>query len=191
MSSENKIFEDFARSRVDSFYENVYPGLLLYAIRWLGNEHSFLAEDCVQNAVLNAWKRRNDFASTAAIKSYLYTCIKNNIIDIQRKHSAKEKYTASLDDDIAFSNSIIDQETINMLCKTIDSLPEKYKVVLEMSFIDGLKNLEIARELGVSDSSVEKRKAKALELVREKLIDIYGDTIFVTMLMIDLWSRLR
>jgi len=191
MSSEKTIIEDFAKSRIESFYENIYPGLLLYAIRWLGDEFSFMAEDCVQNAVLNAWKKRNEFASIAALKSYLYTCIKNSIIDIQRKNSAKEKYTASLGDELIFSNSIIDQETIDLLYRTINSLPEKFRIVFEMSFLDGLKNAEIAKELGLSNSSIEKRKAKALDMVREKLIEIYGDTIFVTLLMLTIWSRIK
>ncbi len=191
MSSEKTIFEEFCKSRVDSFYKNIYPGLLLYAIRWLGNEHSFLAEDCVQSAVLKAWKRRNDFPSTASLKSYLYTCIKNNIIDIHRKHNSGMKYAESLNDELTFTNSIIEQETIDILCKAMDTLPEKYRTVVEMSFIEGLKIKEIAEKLGVSESSVEKRKAKALDLVREKLIEIYGDSIFVTMLMIELWSRFQ
>jgi len=191
MSLENTIIEDFAKSRIESLYENIYPGLLLYAIRWLGNEYSFMAEDCVQNAVLNAWKRRDDFTSTATLKSYLYTCIKNSIIDIQRKNSAKERYAASLNDELIFSNSIIDQETINILYKAIDSLPEKYRIIFEKSFLDGLKNVEIAKELGLSNSSVEKRKAQALDMIREKLIDVYGDTVFVTLLMLTIWSRMN
>jgi len=32
-----------------------------------------------------------------------------------------------------------------------------------------LKNIEIAEQLGVSDSTVKKAKAKALEILREKL----------------------
>jgi len=189
MSPERAIIEDFTQNRVESLYENIYPGLLLYAIRWLGDEYSFLAEDCVQNAILNAWRKRSEFTTTAALKSYLYTCVRNNVIDIQRKSSAKEKYAVSLNDDLVFSNSLIEQETIDILYKTIDGLPEKYRVVFEMSFIDGLKNIEIAKELGLSDSTVEKRKAKALALVREQLIAIYGDSVFVSLLLLSLWNR--
>ena len=191
MSSENTIFEDFCKSKVESFYKNIYPGLLLYAVLGLGNEHSFLAEDCVQSAVLKAWKRRNDFPSTPALKSYLYTCIKNNIIDIHRKHNSGSKYAASLNDEILFSNSLIEQETLDILFGAIQTLPEKYRNIIEMSYVEGLKIKEIAGALSLSESTVEKRKAKALDLIREKLIEVYGDSIFVTILMIELWSRLK
>lgn len=191
MSPENTIFEDFCRNKVDSFYKDIYPGLMLYAIRWLGNEHAFLAEDCVQSAVFKAWKRRNNFSSTASLKSYLYTCIKNNIIDIHRKHNSSVKYASSLNDELVFMNSIIEQETLDILFKTIESLPEKYRTIVEMSFIENLKIKEIADTLNLSESTIEKRKAKALDLVREKLTEIYGDSLFVTLLMIELWSKLR
>jgi len=41
----------------------------------------------------------------------------------------------------------------------------------------------------LSDSTVEKRKAKALALVREQLIAIYGDSVFVSLLLLSLWNR--
>jgi RNA polymerase sigma-70 factor (ECF subfamily) len=191
MSPENKIFEDFCKSKVESFYKNIYPGLLLYAIRWLGKEHSFLAEDCVQNAVFNAWERRNNFSSASALKSYLYTCIKNNIIDIHRKSKSGNKYISSLDDQLVFTNSIIEQETLNILFKAISTLPDKYRVVLEMNFIEGLKIKEISNALNLSESTIEKRKYKALDMLRDILTNIYGDTIYVTILLLALLSRLR
>ena len=48
-------------------------------------------------------------------------------------------------------------------------LPEKARIVFEMSFIEGLKNVEIAEKLGLSDSSVKQYKASALDFLREKL----------------------
>ena len=38
-----------------------------------------------------------------------------------------------------------------------------------MSFMEGLKNVEIAEKLGLSDSSVKKYKARALDFLRKKL----------------------
>ena len=38
-----------------------------------------------------------------------------------------------------------------------------------MSFMEGLKNVEIAEKLGLSDSSVKKYKANALDFLRKKL----------------------
>ena len=68
-----------------------------------------------------------------------------------------------------FANTVIDQETQLLLFNAIHSLPDRERQIFELSFIEGLKNIEIAEQLGVSDSTVKKAKAKVLEILREKL----------------------
>ncbi len=68
-----------------------------------------------------------------------------------------------------FANSVIDQEAQTLLYSAIEELPEKARIVFEMSFMEGLKNVEIAEKLGLSDSSVKKYKATALDFLRKKL----------------------
>ena len=58
---------------------------------------------------------------------------------------------------------------IEKMLRYIEKLPEKARVVFEMSFIEGLKNTEIAEKLELSDSSVKKYKATALDFLRERL----------------------
>jgi len=164
-----QILIDFQRGKLNLLYRNVYPGLILYAIKYLGEESEFLAEDCVQNAIFSAWERRNKFDSVYTFKAFLYMAIKNEIISIHRKNSARERYVRELEDTSCFVNSVIDQEAQTLLYSAIEELPEKAKIVFEMSFMEGLKNVEIAEKLGLSDSSVKKYKATALDFLRKKL----------------------
>ena len=62
------------------------------AVRYAGEQNGFLAEDCVQNAVFNAWKRRLQFESVESLKSFLYISIKNEIVSLHRKAKASERY---------------------------------------------------------------------------------------------------
>ena len=164
-----QILIDFQKVKLDLLYRNVYPGFILYAIKYLGEESEFLAEDCVQNAIFSAWERRNKFDSVYTFKAFLYMAIKNDIISIHRKNSARERYVRELEDASCFANSVIDQEAQTLLYSAIEELPEKAKIVFEMSFMEGLKNVEIAEKLGLSDSSVKKYKASALDFLRKKL----------------------
>ena len=176
----NDIWMDFKAGRLELFYRRVYPGLILYAKRYLGEESDFLAEDCVQDAVLEAWGRREHFGDVYMFKSFLYTTIKNRITSIHRKNVAKGNYMSQqeLDSGENFRNSVIDQEAQTLLYQAIEELPEKQRLVFEMSFIEGLKNVEIAEKLGLSDSSVKKYKASALFLLRERL----GETLLLLLL---------
>ena len=169
MNWKTQILTDFQRGKLKSFYRDVYPGLILYALKYLGEENEFLAEDCVQNAVFSAWERRDKFESIYTFKSFLYTSIKNEIVSIHRKNSARERYVQQLENDSFFRDSVIDQEAQTLLYSAIEKLPEKARVVFEKSFREGLKNTEIAEKLELSDSSVKKYKATALDFLRERL----------------------
>ena len=112
---------------------------------------------------------RDSFDSIYTLKSFLYTSVKNEIISLYRKGKAQERYSSQLENEAFFANTVIDQETQLLLFNAIHSLPDRERQIFELSFIEGLKNIEIAEQLGVSDSTVKKAKAKALEILREKL----------------------
>ena len=160
-----QVLQAFKKGQLELFYRRIYPGLLLYAVKNAGDRHDFLAEDCVQNAIFNAWKRRDSFDSIYTLKSFLYTSVKNEIISLYRKGKAQERYSSQLENEAFFANTVIDQETQLLLFNAIHSLPDRERQIFELSFIEGLKNIEIAEQLGVSDSTVKKAKAKALEIL--------------------------
>ena len=67
------------------------------------------------------------------------------------------------------SLDFIEQETITLLYEAINTLPEKYRTIFELSFEKGLKNAEIAQQLHVAEITVKKQKGRLIELLREKL----------------------
>lgn len=167
MNWNAQILIDFQKGKLDLLYRNVYPGLILYAIKYLGEESEFLAEDCVQNAIFSAWERRNKFDSVYTFKAFLYMAIKNDIISIHRKNSARERYVRELEDASCFANRSLTRGS-DLLYSATRSCRRKQKLFLK-SFMEGLKNVEIAEKLGLSDSSVKKYKASALDFLRKKL----------------------
>ena len=61
MIDEEQILTDFINGDIDVFYKKMYSPLLAYAVRYLGNDYSFLAEDCVQDAIVLSYERRSTF----------------------------------------------------------------------------------------------------------------------------------
>ena len=47
MDTDSQILIDLRHGKLDTLYNNMYPGLLSYATHILGTEYAFLAEDCV------------------------------------------------------------------------------------------------------------------------------------------------
>ena len=48
-------------------------------------------------------------------------------------------------------------------------MPAEYRTLLRLSFEEGLKNAEIAQRLGVAEITVKKRKARLIEMLRQRL----------------------
>ena len=170
MMRYDSIFAAFRQGDVAPFYERMYPELLLYASRLLGDDFAFLAEDCVQDAVFQAYRRRAEFRTMLQWKVYVYTCVRNGVFSRLRKGRAQRNYLAQIEsreEDLRLS--ILEQETLSLLYEAIDSLPEKYRQIFDLSFEQGLRNAEVAHRLQIAEITVKKHKARLIELLRDRL----------------------
>lgn len=172
MELKKDFFEKFKNGQIDSIYRNMYPQLLSYAVRNLGSNFSFLAEDCVQDSFFTAYTRRHEYIDYEHFKSFLYLSLRNKIISIMRHNHAQENYFANLSEDLspAYINTIIQQETYNLLYEAIESLPSDLKQIFNLSFIQGKTIANIAVELGISESTVKRKKILLLNAIRNKLL---------------------
>ena len=106
MDIRESTLKEFQEGRIESFYMELYPSLLSYARRVLGPEHEFLAEDCVQEAIYRVYQSRRQFDTPLQMRSFLFTCIHNEIITIFRKSDRKERFLETRE---TIDNTLIDE----------------------------------------------------------------------------------
>lgn len=169
MTKYKQIFDDFRKGNIELFYEMMYPELLVYVSRILGEDFSFLAEDCVQDAVLKTYKQCHSFPTPLQWKVYLYTCTRNGALSILRNGKAHDNYIGNQDENEDVTLGIIEQETLTLLYNAINQLSEELRHLFELSFEQGLKNAEVAALLSVAEITVKKRKARLINLLRTSL----------------------
>lgn len=167
------IFRSFISGKLTPFYESLYPGLLVYASRQLGDELAYLAEDCVQDAVMSSYTERHRLKSSMAWYAYILKCIFHSSLGLVRKLNSRNNYLGSGETDSGITPDIevalLEQETLEMLYRAIDSLPTEYRTILRLSYMEGMKNAEIAERLCIAEITVKKRKARILQMLRDKL----------------------
>ena len=108
----------------------------------------------------------------------MYSIVKNRSLDILRKRGSASE-AISLDgsvDDIE-EPTVEDAEVEARLWTAIDTLPEKCREIFLMSKRDGLRQEEIAQELGISLQTVKNQVSKALKILKDGAVKIY--TFFV------------
>lgn len=173
MPDFKSIYHNFKNGRMRPFYTAMYPGLLLYASRILGQRLAYMAEDCVQTAVINTYIRRTEISDEQMWRAWLLTAVRNNALMQLRSDEYRREYETSsmLSENEAedVSLALIEQDVYSRLFSAVDSLPDKYRQIFRMSFEEGIKISQIAEELNVAEITVKKRKARLIELLREKL----------------------
>lgn len=80
-----------------------------------------------------------------------------------------------------YFREIIEGQLFSRIHEEIEKLPPHVREVFKLSYIEGLKNAEIAKTLGIKDASVRVRKAEALRMLRIVFNDI-DLTIFLLFL---------
>ncbi len=186
MTDYEFIYRQFMMGRMEPFYKSLYRRLLLYSVNILGDRLSFLAEDCVQNAVMSIYMRRSEINSMDQWRGWLITAIRNNSlmqIRLEEKRHKYEEYSAFTQEkaeEMLFAR--IEQDVYTQLFSAIDALPEKYRELFELCFTKGLKTAEVAQMLDIAEITVKKRKAKMLALIRERLTNNIDDAMLLLLL---------
>jgi|GEM_PF-508855 len=114
-------------------------------------------------------------------RAYLYRSAQNEIISHYRGENTREQYETEYAEtqseaEANVEKTLIDRNKISLLNDRLQQLPELTQQVFWLYRIEHLRQKEIAEQLGVSLSSVEKHLASALKHCRNALreMDHYG-----------------
>ena len=157
---------------MENLFRYHYRPLCIFALHYLKDIDA--SEDVVQEAFALLWEKLSAGEKVVNQKGYLYSIVKNRSLDILRKGGLTGE-AISLDgsvDDIE-EPTVEDAEVEARLWTAIDTLPEKCREIFLMSKRDGLRQEEIAQELGVSLQTVKNQVSKALKILKDGAVKIY------------------
>jgi len=142
------------------------------------------ADDLAQEIFLKAYLALPRFHGKSEFGTWLYRISINHVRDFLRKRGrAKE---VSLDDvpEISFSDreqaERAEQERETearraLVQRSVQGLPEKYRIILTLRDIQGLAYEEISRILKLSPGTVDSRLHRARRMLRVKLAPYLGE----------------
>lgn len=158
----------------DYLFNFYYPGLIVYANKYLLNNH--LSEEIVQGVFLKLWQDRRFIEINTSFKSYIFQSVKNKCLDVLKHRKIKDEYTRKVLDEAESSTeetweTFVESELYALLIKAVEKLPSECRKVFQYSRIRNLSNKEIAEKLGISVKTVENQITKALKHLRIELKD--------------------
>lgn len=166
----------------DKIYCGYWKILFDYGYNRLNKKE--VVEGMVQEVFVNLWKEREQLNIHTSLIGYLKACMKFKILNQIKFLAVKEKYQDFLSYSTSFSCSGVEEslwfeELQNAYIKQVELLPNQarraYRLRVEME----MSCPEIAKELQLSVSTVEKHLIKANRILRENLRNFYGLILLV------------
>ncbi|WP_288325664.1 RNA polymerase sigma-70 factor [uncultured Phocaeicola sp.] len=163
--------------------------LLYFAMRFVKSRD--FAEDIFQDAFTVIWQGRRFIDPNASFSSYLYTIMRNRILnqirDMEKEDTLKESILSqAIDYSDDTKNNILSGDLKNIIQKAFESLTPRQQEIFRMSREELLSHKEIADKLGISIHTVQEHISLALHTIRTyltKYSDTYADLLLILICM--------
>lgn len=155
-------FEELARRHQDALYR--------VAVRVLGDRSD--AEDALQEALIDAWRRIGSFRAEAAFSTWMYRIVTNRCTQLARR-ARRTVPVAEVDESFAVSGAgsperaaEVDAE-LDALGRAVARLPEEQRTCWVLRELEGLGYMEIAEITGAGEAAVRGRIHRARTALAE------------------------
>jgi len=155
-----------------TLFDDLYPSLCLFANRYLKDLDT--SKDVVQDVFIKTWERKVSHPNYNAIKSFLYTSVKNKSLDYLRSKYHKNTIITPDTDFYKiqtkehFLSEMVIVDVYANLESAMKSLPNKCEQILRFS-LNEYTNNEIAEELSITINTVKTQKRIAYKKLRNAL----------------------
>ena len=156
-------------------YVEYFYNLQYYAMRYLYDWEE--AENLVQDAFLSLWCNLDKYDAERNVVYYLLTFVRNSCLKYIRNLKIRDNNQDKVIEALLFSNMTDEEPDENLLKRlneVLSRLPDKQKEVLLKHIVERKTLPEIARELGVAESTTKTHYKRAMTFMRENLHVILG-----------------
>ena len=181
-STSEGVFWNADIHEFEAIFKSHYVRLTFYANKFLNDIDT--SKEIASESLTNLWEKRGVLQIRTSVTVYLYKMVQNKCLNYLKHQRVENEYV-----DYMLRNKLFDEmpehdtnpyhekELAEQIRKAIDTLPEKCKLVFEMSRFEYLKNKEIAEKLNISQNTVERHITIAIEKLRKSLG--YAISIFI------------
>ncbi|MCE2616892.1 RNA polymerase sigma factor [Phocaeicola oris] len=152
----------------------------LYRLAFRITLDSAEAEDIVQDTLMRAWEKREEWNRIDSIEAFCLTIARNLAIDRSRKMETQNVELISEREEQLDASTPYDQLTENELLKLVhrlvNELPEKQRSIIQLRDIEGKSYKEIADIMQLPEEQVKVNLFRARQKIKQKYLEIenYG-----------------
>lgn len=165
---------DRDRSAFAALFNHFAPRLKAFMRR--GGASEELAEDIVQEAMVQVWRKAHIFdPGRAAVSTWVFRIARNKRIDRLRAEGRpaidEDSYRADRPDDPGPLDEVASDQAARHMRGLVSTLPREQMQVIEKAFFEDKPHSEIAAELDLPLGTVKSRIRRALARLKGSLPD--------------------
>lgn len=164
---------------ISLLYENY--GDTLFGVAYKVVKDGDLAQDVLQESFIKIWKKADTYdASKAKLFTWLFRITRNTAIDKLRSVNNKSNKEVQIDVSDVYNLGVsgISPEHLDVQ-ENLHKIEEKYRIVLEALFFEGMTQQEASDELDIPLGTIKSR----LKIGLRELGKIYGTTMTLLLLL--------
>lgn len=158
------------KQKFKELFDGYFAPLCVFARQYVGN---FNDEDVVSTVFSNMYQKKLKFNTQEEFVFYIYKSVKNKCLDTlksdSRMQDRNQAYFNELEHENLF-NQIVENEIMAETYREIQLLPTYSRRIIEMSYLEGLSNQEIADELQLSLQTIKNYKRSAVISLKTVLL---------------------
>ncbi len=177
--TDAELLEWLQRGEPEAFsclYRRYWDRLMAVALHRLGEVEE--AREVVQEVFCNLWKRREELALEHTLNTYLSVAVKYEILKRLAKRSRRQRleeqalrgWDESVEDVL---EQVSARELQAQLAEQVRALPDKCRIIFQLSRDKGYTQKQIASKLGIAEKTVEAHLANALRKLRMGLSHLF------------------
>ncbi len=155
-------------------FDEWYTPLCQHACTFVGDHQ--VAEDIVQELFINLWANRKKIRISVSVRSYLYRSVRNRCLNYIRDSGKIRIDRIDQLENYLEADQEPDKEEEELMralhgqaLEAVRELPERCRVIFNMSRNTDMTNKEIAQKLGLSEKTIENQITIALKKLRAYL----------------------
>lgn len=173
----------------------LYPRLQGYCKLFINDPNQI--EDIIQESFISLWENKSSLKVDKSLESFVFVIVRNRCLNYLKKQKLEGEKIDFDNPEIAQlqflyqldftdrEDSSLEEMLILSLKKAIATLPDKRRLVFVKCKIEGMKQADVANELGISIKMVEKHIATAKDFIHNKLIKEFPALILLITFLLD------
>ena len=164
---------------------------MLWRVCWHYTHHQEDAADCLQEAMLKAWKAIKTYRGECSLKTWLYRIAATVCLDFLRKQKrlpptesadelAEDEGFTPVDASPTPDEAVIRQESADHIRAAIDALPAEMRTAIILYALQGMQYEEIAEVTSTSVGTVKSRINRARQKIAAYLADSGNNSVRTT-----------